>query len=59
MRYINATNVKKLAKLSGRRVSKGYLLQLDIWIEAKVQSSCRLHNGGKATLTAELLGFSK
>lgn len=59
MTYINVSNVKKLAKKAGKRVSKGYLLQLDIWIEQKIQSSCRLHNGGKATLTADLLGFSK
>jgi hypothetical protein len=59
MQYINVSNIKKLAKAKGRRVSKAYLLQLDIWIEQKVESSCRLHNGGKATLTADLLGFSK
>jgi hypothetical protein len=59
MRYINVSTIKKLAKTKGRRVSNAYLLQLDCWIEAKVESSCRLHNGGKATLTADLLGFSK
>lgn len=59
MRYINISNVRKLAKQNGRRVSKGYLLQLDVWIELKIQSSCRLHNGGKTTLSADLLGFSK
>lgn len=59
MHYLNVSNIKKLAKSKGKRVSKAYLLQLDIWIEAKVESSCRLHNGGKATLTQDLLGFSK
>jgi hypothetical protein len=59
MRYINVSTIKKLAKAKGKRVSNAYLLQLDCWVEAKIESSCRLHNGGKATLTADLLGFSK
>ena len=59
MQYLNASNIRKLAKTKGKRVSKGYLLALDVWIETKIESSCRLHNGGKATLVAELLGFSK
>ena len=59
MRFIKPSVVRKLAKEHGHGCSKEYLLTLDAWIEEKVISSCRLHNGGRKRLTADLLKFSK
>ena len=59
MRYIKPSTIRKLAKAQGKGVTKDYLLTMDCWIEEKVMSSCRLHNGGRKCLTADLLKFSK
>ena len=59
MRYVKASLVRKLAKENGKGVSRAYLLALDVWVEEKVRSSCRLHNGGRHCLTEDLLKFSK
>ncbi len=59
MRYIKPSTVRKLAAETGHRVGRDFLLTLDAWVEEKVKSCCRLHNGGRKTLNDTLLKFSK
>jgi len=62
MKYINQSNIKKLANSNGKRAGKDFLLQLDIMIEQKVKQACEVHNGGKKTLdesVATYIGINK
>lgn len=54
---IKASLVRKLAKQEGRRISKQFLVLLDDYIRMKIQQACRVHNGGRITLNAEIAGL--
>lgn len=57
MKYINQSNIKKLAHSHGKRTGKDFLLQLDIMIEEKVKQACEVHNGGKKTLDESIATY--
>lgn len=48
--YIIVSNVRKLVKLKGKRVSAEFLNALDLKVQKMVEDSCAVHNGGKVTL---------
>ena len=57
--YLKVSNVKKKAKLLGRRVGKDFVYAMDTWIDLWIEKACGLHNGGKITLDASLAAYSK
>jgi hypothetical protein len=62
MKYINVSQVRKLANSHGKRVGKDFLTLLDAMIERNVIQACKVHNGGKKTLdqdTAIYTGVTK
>jgi hypothetical protein len=52
--YIKAAAVRKLVKSHGKRTATEFLIALDRFVQAKVEDSCKEHNGGKKTLDAAL-----
>ena len=62
MKYINVSQVRKLANQHDRRAGKDFLTLLDAMFERKVIQACKVHNGGKKTLdqdTAIYTGVTK
>lgn len=57
-KYINISNIKKLAKPYNRRISQEFLTLLDSFVESKVRSCCETHNGGKKTLDSAVAGYN-
>lgn len=55
--YIKASAVRKLAKSLGKRTANDFLIALDRFVEAKVEASCKEHNGGKKTLDIALAHY--
>lgn len=57
-RFLKASTVRKHVRLVyGKRMSKEFLLALDLFIERKLQQACHQHNGGKKTLDASLAAY--
>ncbi|MBE0571968.1 MAG: hypothetical protein IH618_10530 [Ignavibacteriaceae bacterium] len=54
MKYLNQSQVRKLANKHNRRVGKDFLVMLDAMIERKVIQACKTHNGGKKTLDQDI-----
>jgi len=54
MKYVVASNVKKLARGKGRRCGADFLMALDNWIARKVEVACSVKNGSKITLDADM-----
>ena len=54
MRYLNQKAVKERIKASGRRCGKDFLSLLDAFVEEKIGAACRVHDGGKKTLSASV-----
>lgn len=54
---INKKAIKEIAKLHNKRVSKEFIKILDGFVTRKIESACKIHNGGKVTLDAEIAGF--
>ena len=52
--YLKAATIRKLIKSHGKRTSAEFLASLDRWVEDKVTTACKEHNGGKKTLDASL-----
>ena len=50
MKYINAKQVKLLAKQHGKRTGKAFLEELNRHVERKVIKACETWNGSKKTL---------
>jgi len=55
--YIKPSSVKKYIKSHGKRTSKEFLEALDRYLEAKLLTAVREHNGGKKTLDSALAGY--
>lgn len=56
IQYLNQAAVRKLIKENGKRSSQEYLLALDDLVRSRTNAACRVHNGGKKTLDASVLG---
>ena len=56
-RYLKCSTVKALIRKNGKRPGRQFLMALDRFIERKVISACRVHNGGKKTLDAAVAGY--
>jgi hypothetical protein len=54
MKYIVASNIKKLAKAKGRRVGQDFLAAIDNYVARKVEIACSVKNGSKITLDADV-----
>ncbi len=57
MKYLNVSNIKKLAKEQNKRVGKDFLNSLDVFIYEKILKACRVHNGGKKTLDSDVASY--
>jgi len=55
--YIKQSAIRKYAKSHGKRVSADFLSALDRYLEQKVFSATKEHNGGKKTLDAGLAAY--
>lgn len=55
--YVRASAVRSIARDAGKRVSPEFLLALDDHVRSRLNAACRVHNGGKKTLDATVLGF--
>ena len=55
--YIKPSAIRKLVKSHGKRTATEFLLALDRFVEAKVEASCKEHNGGKKTLDSALAHY--
>jgi len=59
MKYIKEKNVRQLIAKHGKRVSKSFMLTLEIAVEKTIIASCNQHNGGKKTLDGTVFTFSR
>lgn len=57
LQYIRPAAVKRLAKLSGKRVGSDFLQALDGHLERKMNEAIAEHNGGRKTLDAAIFGY--
>ena len=57
--YIRASEVRKLAKESGKRCGKSFLQTLDNFVKVKVERCCKIFNGHKKTLDESLVNLTK
>lgn len=57
LNYIKPAAVRKFVKSHGKRTSKEFLEALDRYLEAKLLTATKEHNGGKKTLDAALAGY--
>lgn len=55
--YIKSAAVRKLAKSLGKRTATEFLASLDRYVEAKVTSAAKEHNGGKKTLDSAIAAY--
>ncbi len=49
---VKATEVKKMAKESGKRVSKDFIAAFEHQVETRLKQCIAEHNGGRKTLDA-------
>lgn len=56
IQYLNQSAVRKLVKENGKRSSAEFLMALDDLVRSRVNAACKVHNGGRATLDASVLG---
>jgi hypothetical protein len=54
LQLIKKAGIKQIAKATGKRVGKDYLVLLEEHIRRKVEAACRVHNGGKKTIDASI-----
>ncbi len=52
--YIKPTKIRELVKSRGKRVGRGFLAALDLFVSEKVEAACRVHNGGRITLDRDV-----
>ena len=52
--FIRPTKVRARAKELGKRVGRGFIAALDLYIDEKIQAACRTHNGGRKTLDRDV-----
>ena len=56
-KFLNAAEVKRIAKASGKRVGKDYLVAFAI-LQRRILADCiKEHNAGKKTLDAAVLHY--
>lgn len=56
IQFLNQAAVRKLVKENGKRSSQEFLLALDDLVRSRTNAACRVHNGGRVTLDASVLG---
>jgi hypothetical protein len=56
IQYLNQSAVRKLVKENGKRCSGEFLLALDDLVRSRVVAATKVHNGGRVTLDASVLG---
>ena len=54
MKYLVVSNIKKAARLKGRRVGSDFLAALDNFIARKIEVAFSVKNGGKKTVDADI-----
>lgn len=52
--FIKPTKVKARCKELGKRVGRGFLAALDLYVAEKIDAACKTHNGGRITLDREV-----
>jgi hypothetical protein len=59
---VKVSQLKKLAKQNGKRLSKDFLAALDDMVKARVVAACAVHNGGRKTVdmgVAAMIGVTR
>jgi len=56
IKFLNQSAVRSLVKENGKRSSQEFLLALDDLVRRRVNAACNIHNGGRVTLDATVLG---
>jgi hypothetical protein len=57
LHYLQVSKVRARVNENGKRVSEEFLLALDDMVRSRIDAACRVHNGGRKTLDAPVLGF--
>jgi hypothetical protein len=57
MKYVVASNIKKMAWAKGKRVGKDFLAALDSFVARKVEAACTVKNGTKITLDNDVAAY--
>jgi len=57
LQFLQVSKVRARVNENGKRVSTEFLLALDDLVRRKVDAACSVHNGGRKTLDASVLGF--
>ena len=57
-KFLNAAEVKRIAKASGKRVGKDFLVAFAILQRHQLEKCIAEHNAGKKTLDAAVLHFT-
>lgn len=57
-RFVRSSEVRKHAKVMGRRVSPEFLCLLDAFVQERLDCALGVHNGGKKTLDATVAGYA-
>lgn len=56
IQYLNQSAVRQLVKQNGKRSSSEFLMALDDLVRSRVNAACKVHDGGRKTLSASVLG---
>jgi hypothetical protein len=54
---LNKALVKKIAHQHGKRVSPGFLAQLEVHIHSRIEAACKQWNGGAKTLDRDVAAY--
>ena len=54
MAIVSKKLVREIAKENNRRVSPAFITALETHVEELIKKACRVHNGGRTTLDAEV-----
>lgn len=52
--YVKEAVIRRAVHREGRRCSREFVEMLDRHVAAKIASACRVHNGGRKTVDAEI-----
>ena len=55
MRFVRPTIIKKYVHDKGKRISRGAMLQLDVYVQDMLDRALNNHNGGRTLVDSELI----
>lgn len=55
--YLKTSAVRRLVREQGKRCSQEFLVALDDLVRRKITAAASIHNGGRKTLDATLVGY--